>query len=160
MEKEGKDLKSLGSGATHYNLDNPSPDILETFENKFQEHNYLVTLSQIRDEFSSLCPKTGQPDQAKIEVIYIPDKKMIESKSYKLYLFSYRNHGSFHETIINQIANDLNGVLEPKYVRVFGDFAHRGGIAIKPLVEKWKKEISTQEICEITRLINMWDIKR
>ncbi len=126
-----KNLKSLGAKKTKY-YNKPNIKILETFENQHQGRDYLVPF--ICDEFTSLCPKTGQPDFAKLEIIYIPDIKMIESKSLKLYLFSYRNEGSFHEDVINRIATDLVRVLKPRYFRIYGDFNIRGGIAIKPLV--------------------------
>lgn len=78
------------------------------------------------------CPKTGQPDFAKVIISYIPDERMVESKSLKLYLFSFRNHGSFHEDCMNMIMKDLIKLMEPKYIEVFGIFAPRGGIAIHP----------------------------
>lgn len=131
MKSDTSKLKSLGSAKTKY-YNKPNIKILETFENQHADGNYLVPF--ICDEFTSLCPKTGQPDFARLEIIYVPDKKMVESKSLKLYLFSFRNEGSFHEDVINRIVDDLGKLLSPKYLRVFGDFNIRGGIAIKPLV--------------------------
>lgn len=131
---ETKKLKTLGAKTTKYPT-KPSKDILETFENQNQQNIYLVPFVMERDEFTSLCPKTSQPDQARIEIIYVPNEKMVESKSVKLYLFSFRNTGQFHEDIVNRIAEDFYKVLDPKYLRVYGDFAPRGGLAIKPLVE-------------------------
>ena len=95
-------------------------------------------------------------------MIYVPNQRMVESKSFKLYLFSYRNHGAFHEDIVNTIVKDLWWLLDPKYLRVFGDFCPRGGIAIKPLVEKWADERGKQpDITQhIGRLIDAWDKKR
>ena len=159
---EGSSLKQLGSNKTTYKYDEPSVKILETFDNKDQEQIYLVSFIQTRDEFSSLCPVTGQPDQAKIEILYVPNKKMVESKSLKLYFFAFRNYGSFHENIINKITKDLWQLLTPKYLRIFGDFSPRGGIAIKPLVEKWAEpdlHLSTSVIQQIQRLVNSWDRK-
>ena len=86
----------------------------------------------ISSEFTSLCPMTGQPDFATIVIRYIPDVKMVESKSLKLYLFSFRNHGDFHEDCVNIIMKDLIGLMNPKYIEVFGEFTPRGGIAIHP----------------------------
>ena len=83
-------------------------------------------------EFTSLCPKTGQPDFAKIIINYIPREKMVESKSLKLYLFSFRNHGDFHEDCVNMIKNDLVNLMRPKYLEVIGIFNARGGISIYP----------------------------
>lgn len=102
------------------------------------------------------CPITNQPDQAKIEILYVPNEKMVESKSLKLYLFAFRNQGSFHEDIINTIFNHLWTVLSPKYLRVFGDFSPRGGIAIKPLIEK-VDEIDLFEESRLFRLVDSWD---
>ncbi len=153
-----KGITKLGQN-TQYQLDNPSIDILETFENKHQDQMHLVAFVQPRDEFASLCPITGQPDQAKIEILYVPDQKMVESKSLKLYLFSYRNHGSFHEDIVNTIAKHLWRKLDPCYLRVFGDFSPRGGIAIKPMVEKWGISKCTPDSEQIQRLVDSWDIK-
>lgn len=106
------------------------PAILETFVNKHPGVEYLVTFDC--PEFTSLCPKTGQPDFAKIVINYIPRKRMVESKSLKLYLFSFRNHGDFHEDCINIILNDLVKLMNPRYIEVKGIFTPRGGIAIHP----------------------------
>ncbi len=157
MKEKIEGITKLGSNTTNYQLDNPSQEMLEIFENKHKNALYLVTFTQPRDEFASLCPITNQPDQAKIEILYAPNDKMVESKSLKLYLFAYRNHGSFHEDIINTIAKDLWQKLFPKYLRVFGDFSPRGGIAIKPMVEKVDFEDS--QIESIFRLVDMWDKK-
>lgn len=119
----------LGNNAVKYPSDY-SPEILETFENKHPENEYLVSF--MCPEFTSLCPKTGQPDFAKIIINYIPGRLMVESKSLKLYLFSFRNHGDFHEDCINIIMNDLVKLLEPKYLEVLGLFTPRGGISIFP----------------------------
>ena len=107
-----------------------APEVLETFVNKHPEREYLVTF--LCPEFTSLCPKTGQPDFAKIIISYIPRERMVESKSLKLYLFSFRNHGDFHEDCINIILNDLVKLMNPRYIEVKGIFTPRGGIAIHP----------------------------
>lgn len=106
------------------------PKILEAFDNKNPNNDAWTTF--ICTEFTSLCPKTGQPDFAKIYINYIADKKMVESKSLKLYLFSFRNHGDFHEDCIQKICNDLQKLMRPKYLEVVGEFTPRGGIAIFP----------------------------
>lgn len=153
------ELAALGKN-TQYEFDKPSPSILETFENKHPEVIHLVTFSMERDEFTSLCPVTGQPDQAKIEIIYVPGLKMVESKSLKLYLFSFRNSGEFHENVVNRIIKDLFKLMHPKYIRVFGDFASRGGIAIKPLVDMWNSKNHHETIIRIKDYVKMWDRKR
>ena len=111
---------------------------LETFPNH-HSRNYTVTLST--DEFTCVCPKTGQPDFAGITIQYIPDKKIVESKSLKLYLWSFRNEGVFHEHVTNVILEDLVAALEPRWCKVIAEFAVRGGIAIKVDAEyRSKKE--------------------
>lgn len=152
-----KKLTKLGSEKTKYPTE-PNIDILEIFENQHPNNLYLVPFIQERDEFTSLCPKTGQPDHAKMEIIYVPNKKCVESKSLKLYLFSFRNTGEFHEDVCNRIANDLFSLLEPKYLRVYGDFAARGGIAIKPLIVKWGV-LSGVDGKLIEDLVNSWDMR-
>ncbi|MCC8037667.1 MAG: preQ(1) synthase [Bacteroidales bacterium] len=128
-KKDLDNLAALGSGLTVY-LDDYAPQVLEAFPNRHPDRDYLVTLHC--PEFTSLCPKTGQPDFARIEIAYIPDEKIVESKSLKLYLFSFRNHGDFHEDCVNIILNDLVALLEPRYIEVKGVFTPRGGIAIHP----------------------------
>lgn len=118
-------------GDTHVRYpDRYSPEVLETFVNKHPGNEYLVTFTC--PEFTSLCPKTGQPDFAKILISYIPRERMVESKSLKLYLFSFRNHGDFHEDCVNIIMKDLIRLMDPKYIEVKGIFTPRGGIAIHP----------------------------
>ncbi len=106
------------------------PEILEAFDNKHPENEYLVTF--MCPEFTSLCPMTGQPDFAKIIINYIPRVKMVESKSLKLYLFGFRNHGDFHEDCVNIIMKDLVRLMNPRYLEVIGLFTPRGGISIYP----------------------------
>ncbi|MBQ3892708.1 MAG: NADPH-dependent 7-cyano-7-deazaguanine reductase QueF [Mailhella sp.] len=107
-----------------------APDVLETFENRHQENDYWVRFNC--PEFTSLCPVTGQPDFAEIRIAYIPDKRMVESKSLKLYLFGFREHGDFHEDCVNVIMKDLIRLMDPRYIEVTGFFTPRGGIAIWP----------------------------
>lgn len=101
---------------------------LETFPNRHPKRDYVVTLQT--EEFTCVCPKTGQPDFAKIKIHYIPDKKIIESKSLKLYLWSFRNEGVFHEHVTNIILDDLVAALQPRWCKVSAEFAVRGGIGI------------------------------
>ncbi|MBQ6653240.1 MAG: NADPH-dependent 7-cyano-7-deazaguanine reductase QueF, partial [Prevotella sp.] len=110
--------------------DNYTPEVLETFENKHKDNDYWVQFNC--PEFTTLCPITGQPDFAEIVIKYIPDVRMVESKSLKLYLFSFRNHGDFHEDCVNTIMKDLIRLMDPKYIEVLGLFTPRGGISIHP----------------------------
>lgn len=128
-QQELQELTLLGNKKTSYCSDY-TPEILEVFENKHQDNDYFVKF--VCPEFTSLCPMTGQPDFATIVIRYIPDIKMVESKSLKLYLFSFRNHGDFHEDCVNVIMKDLINLMNPKYIEVFGEFTPRGGIAIHP----------------------------
>lgn len=128
MERKEEKLKALGK-KTEYKMDY-APEVLETFENKHPENDYWVQFNC--PEFTSLCPITGQPDFAEIRIEYIPDVRMVESKSLKLYLFSFRNHGDFHEDCVNIIMKDLIKLIEPKYIEVTGFFTPRGGISIYP----------------------------
>ena len=128
-KKELEGVSLLGNQNTHYQYDY-DPSVLETFINKHQDNDYMVTFTC--PEFTSLCPKTGQPDFAEIIINYIPDKRMVESKSLKLYLFSFRNHGDFHEDCTNIIMKDLIKSMDPKYIEVKGNFLPRGGISILP----------------------------
>ena len=116
-----KDLTLLGHKAE------PSKQ-LEAFPNHNPDRYYLVKLET--DEFTCLCPATGQPDFATIQVDYVPDQKVVESKSFKLYLWSYRNEGAFHEHVVNTILDDLVKTLDPHYCKVTGIFNVRGGIGI------------------------------
>lgn len=99
---------------------------LETFPNPKPDRNYLIEFEC--PEFTCLCPRTGQPDFATIRVRYVPQGLCIELKSFKLYLWSYRNEGAFHEAVINKILDDLSAACEPRYMEVEGDFYVRGGI--------------------------------
>ncbi|MDR1700844.1 MAG: preQ(1) synthase [Lachnoclostridium sp.] len=122
-------LTLLGNQGTTY-PHQYAPELLETFDNKHPDNDYLVKFHC--PEFTSLCPITGQPDFATIYISYIPNIKMVESKSLKLYLFSFRNHGDFHEDCVNIIMKDLIKLMNPKYIEVLGKFTPRGGIAIEP----------------------------
>lgn len=128
-DQEVSDLTLLGSQNNSY-PDDYAPEVLETFVNKHQENDYFVKFNC--PEFTSLCPITGQPDFATIYISYIPDVRMVESKSLKLYLFSFRNHGDFHEDCINIIMKDLIKIMDPRYIEVWGKFTPRGGISIDP----------------------------
>lgn len=127
-DRKAEGLHALGK-KTQYKMDY-APEVLETFVNKHQDNEYIVTLHC--PEFTSLCPKTGQPDFGRVTINYIPRVRMVESKSLKLYLFSFRNHGDFHEDCVNIIMKDLVRLMDPKYIEVIGTFNPRGGISICP----------------------------
>ncbi len=150
-------FKSLGNKKTVYPT-KPDKQILETFDNKHPDSLYLVTLDCT--EFTSICPITGQPDFGRFEIVYAPNVKMVESKSLKLYLFSFRNHGEFHEDVTNRIFKDLWDVMNPKFMRVFGDFNIRGGIAIKPLVQKTAGNITPETKTDILHMLESLDRKK
>ena len=120
------------------------PGVLETFENKHAELDYMVKFNC--PEFTSLCPITGQPDFAAMYINYIPDRLMVESKSLKLYLFSFRNHGGFHEDCVNIILKDLRALLCPRLIEVQGKFTPRGGISIDPYTVWGKPDTKYEEM--------------
>ena len=133
----------LGNQGTKYPMDY-APEMLETFVNKHQDTDYFVKFNC--PEFTSLCPLTGQPDFATIYISYVPDVKMVESKSLKLYLFSFRNHGDFHEDCINIIMKDLVKLMDPKYIEVWGKFTPRGGISIDPYTNCGRKGTKWEQV--------------
>ena len=145
-DKELEGISHLGSQGTKYPTDYDS-GLLETFENKHPEYEYVVTLDC--PEFTTLCPKTGQPDFGHIVISYIPRERMVESKSLKLYLFSFRNHGDFHEDVVNIIMKDLKKLMDPKYIEVRGYFMTRGGISIHHFANYADEE--HQDICKARR---------
>lgn len=134
-KNELKGVTRLGSKKTVY-ADCYAPSVLETFANQHRDTDYWVTFTC--PEFTSLCPVTGQPDFGTIMIRYVPDRKMLESKSLKLYLFSFRNRGDFHEDCVNVILKDLKALMAPKYIEVWGEFLPRGGISIAPYVNYGK----------------------
>jgi 7-cyano-7-deazaguanine reductase len=128
-----------------------APHILEAFDNKHPENDYWVRFEC--PEFTSLCPITGQPDFATILIDYIPAERMVESKSLKIYLFSFRNHGGFHEDCVNVIMKDLIALMQPKYIEVTGIFTARGGISIHPFAN-WGQPNTKFEEMAYHRLLN------
>ncbi len=150
--REGEnELNLLGSKTTQY-ADDYAPEVLEAFTNKHQENDYWVRFDC--PEFTSLCPITAQPDFATIYINYIPDVKMVESKSLKLYLFSFRNHGGFHEDCVNIIMKDLVKLMNPRYIEVQGDFTPRGGISILPFCNYGRPNTKYERMAE-QRLLNL-----
>ena len=141
MERNQEQLQQLGQKVqipADY-----APEVLETFENVHPDNDYWERFNC--PEFTTLCPITGQPDFAEIRIAYVPAERMVESKSLKLYLFSFRNHGDFHEDCVNTIMKDLVRLMQPKYLEVRGMFTPRGGISIWPYANygqpgtKWER---------------------
>lgn len=136
-----KDLQALGNSAVNkplYEKQGVDKSVLERFPSPFKVSNLVKcsgSVEIIAPEFTSLCPLTGQPDFATIEIEYAPDEWCVESKALKLYLGSFRNQGEFHESCVNRICNDLVALLNPVFIRVVGKFTPRGGIAFWPTAE-------------------------
>ena len=111
--------------------------MLETFDNSFPQRDYLIEI--VCPEFTSVCPKTGQPDFGTLVFQYVPDKLCVELKSLKLYLQQFRNQGIFYEDITNRILDDLVSTLRPRRIKLTASFTPRGGISTTVVVE-WKNE--------------------
>jgi len=131
-KKGAERLKTLGASKSVIPK-KPSRTILETFDNSHPKREYEIIFDC--PEYTSICPITGQPDFGVITISYVPDKYCIESKSLKLYLFSYRNHGAFHEEVVNMILDDCVAVCQPRRMTVHGEFNPRGGISISVTAE-------------------------
>lgn len=143
--KSRKDeLKSFQLGSSTPVVTNYDPSLLEAFDNRHPKKNAWTSL--VCTEFTSLCPKTGQPDFARIFINYIAADKMVESKSLKLYLFSFRNHGDFHEDCVQTICDDLVTLMKPRYLEVMGEFTPRGGISIYPFATYANGEKEFQDL--------------
>ena len=141
-EKEG--LHALGNRAVY--TQSYDFTVLETFENQHPDNDYWVRFNC--PEFTTLCPITGQPDFAEVRICYVPDKRMVESKSLKLYLFGFRNRGDFHEDVINIIMKDLIRLMDPKYIEVTGLFVPRGGISIYPYANYGRPGTKWEQLAE------------
>ena len=148
--REDLNLNMLGNQNIKYEFQY-NPELLETFENRHRENDYFVKFNC--PEFTSLCPITSQPDFATVYISYVPEVKMVESKSLKLYLLSFRNHGDFHEDCMNIIMKDLIKLMDPKYIEVWGKFTPRGGISIDPYCNYGKSGTKWEKIAE-NRLAN------
>jgi 7-cyano-7-deazaguanine reductase len=110
-----------------------SRSLLEVFDNQYPQRDYKIEI--VAPEFTSVCPKTGQPDYGTITIIYTPDKKCVELKSLKMYLQSYRNAGIFYENVTNVMMDDLTAVLQPRWMKIEAAFTPRGGISSKIIVQ-------------------------
>ena len=150
MNDHTKDLNLLGDQNVPYSFEY-NPGILETFDNKYPGRDYFVKFNC--PEFTTLCPITNQPDFAALYISYIPDVKMVESKSLKLYLFSFRNHGGFHETSVNMVMDDLVKLMDPKYIEVWGKVTPRGGISIDPYCNYGRPGTKFEQMAE-NRMMN------
>lgn len=144
--KETENITLLGQKNVKYDF-NYRPDVLETFDNKHPDNDYWVKFNC--PEFTTLCPITGQPDFGTIYISYIPDQKMVESKSLKLYLFSFRNNGDFHEDVVNIIMKDLIKLMNPKYIEVWGKFLPRGGISIDPYTNYGRPNTKYEQLAQM-----------
>ena len=133
-----KDLKSLGENTIYRTDLKSTDDILERFP--VPKHMGSMVVELDCPEFTALCPKTGQPDYGQFLIEYIPDEWCVESKSLKLFLGSFRQEGHFHEEVTGIIHSKLKELLDPKWLKVRGDFKPRGGISINPSVESYKGE--------------------
>ena len=153
MRKDLDKLKALGRSVQA--VGDYDPSVLDAFENQHPERDYWVTFTC--PEFTTLCPKTGQPDFATLTIRYVPAKRLVESKSLKLYLFGFRNHGDFHEDVTNVILNDLVELMHPKYIEVKGVFVPRGGIAIHPFAN-WANPDYGYEDIAAKRLFEQLDM--
>ena len=149
MSRNKEELQALGR-KSEYSQDY-APEVLETFENQHKGNDYWVRFNC--PEFTTLCPITGQPDFAEIRISYIPDEKMVESKSLKLYLFSFRSHGDFHEDCVNTIMKDLVKLMIPMYIEVTGYFTPRGGISIYPYANYGRPNTKYAEMADY-RMLN------
>ncbi len=146
-------LRQLGTGKMPTPTSAPGLIHLESFPNNYPDRDYIISISY--PEFTSLCPVTGQPDFGTIVVEYIPHEKCVESKSFKLYMFAYRNHQSFMETITNTVLDHMWELLEPRWCRVKGLFVPRGGTHIHVFAEKFKN-MSTEENAILQQRVRDW----
>ena len=144
MERKKEGLQALGNRAVY--TQSYDFTVLETFENQHPDNDYWVRFNC--PEFTTLCPITGQPDFAEVRICYVPDKRMVESKSLKLYLFGFRNRGDFHEDVINIIMKDLIRLMDPKYIEVTGLFVPRGGISIYPYANYGRPGTKWEQLAE------------
>jgi 7-cyano-7-deazaguanine reductase len=149
-DEDLKGISLLGNKEMKY-PETYAPQMLESFINKHPNNDYFVKFNC--PEFTSLCPMTGQPDFATIYISYVPAQKMVESKSLKLYLYSFRNHGDFHEDCVNNIMKDLIKLMDPKYIEVWGKFTPRGGISIDPYCNYGKSDTKWEQVA-FNRLSN------
>ncbi len=148
-QSETAGLTKLGAHAP-YSFDGPEGAMLEAFPNRYPDRDYVISFEH--PEFTSLCPMTGQPDFGTIRVQYVPGERCVESKSFKLYMGAFRNHGSFMESLTNKIADDLAALLGPRRMTVEGLFNVRGGTRISIRVEYLAPELDEERKKALLRL--------
>jgi len=148
-----KHLRTLGAGKLPSPTGPPGSHLLEAFPNTFPQRNYIIRIAY--PEFTSLCPVTGQPDFATLVIEYIPDALCVETKSFKLYMTAFRNHNAFMETITNTVLEDLLTVLAPRWCRVNGIFAARGGTHLHVFAEQFK-ELTAAELSSLQEHVTQW----
>lgn len=136
------EFNHLGKSVNHPQT--PEEATLETFENQYKSRNYLIQFDC--QDFTSLCPVTGQPDFAKISIQYIPDERCVETKSLKYYLHSFRNFKGFNEKIVNTILDDFVKVCKPRWIQIKGQFAARGGIVLTTTAEYPSMEVPSLRV--------------
>lgn len=141
--KANKPLTLLGNSGTRF-PEKPSVDILEVFVNRSSHRDYIINFDT--EDFTSMCPVTGQPDFATISISYIPDEKCIETKSLKFYLASYRSTQSFNEEIVNSILDDLVKACDPREMLVEGVFSARGGIQVSVTASRSQEDDDDSDI--------------
>ena len=147
-----RDLTLLSASERNY-PNSPDAARLEAFENVYADRDYVIEFDC--PEYTSLCPVTGQPDCGTISVEYVPDKLCVESKSFKLYMFAFRNHQSFMETITNTVLEDLRELLAPCWCRVKGLFVPRGGTRIHVFAEEFK-EMPEEQDRRVREAVRAW----
>lgn len=152
-QDQTQSLRVLGTGRMDAPKDGPSVALLEAFPNCYPQRPYVISITF--PEFTSLCPVTGQPDSGVISVEYIPDELCVESKSFKLYMFAFRNHQSFMETITNTVLEDCSALLAPCWCRVKGLFAPRGGTRIHVFAETFK-DLPVERSARVQEAVRAW----
>lgn len=152
-QDQTQNLRLLGTGRLPAPTGGPGVELLESFPNCYPHRPYMISITF--PEFTSLCPVTGQPDFGIISLEYVPDKLCVESKSFKLYMFAFRDHQSFMETITNTVLEDICSLLDPCWCRVKGLFAPRGGTRIHVFAEDFK-HMSQEQDARVREVVQAW----
>ncbi len=147
-------LSLLGRGGSPVPQGEPGPGLLEAFPNRRPERDYIIRISF--PEFTSLCPVTGQPDFGTIVLDYVAHERCVESKSFKLYMFAFRNHRSFIETVTNTILDDVCGLAAPCWARVRGLFVPRGGKRIQVFAERLRRDLPPERQTAVRKAVAAW----
>ncbi len=152
-QDETDHLRTLGTGKMPPLHGAPGLAQLEAFPNRHPQRDYIVCITY--PEFTSLCPVTGQPDLGTIVMEYVPDERCVESKSFKLYMFAYRNHQTFMETLTNDVLDHMWDLLEPRWCRIKGLFVPRGGTCIHVFAERFKDISAERNLC-VRQMVQEW----